>query len=234
VLENHLKAATVLILSVDRFASYKCFAKNRQNVVLAFCWTHVRRDFLDTANGFSELEDWGMGWVDSIGEIFHLNNQRLKHEIGSAKFNRADRSLRKALDAMKQRVESELTETYLHPQRAKRLNSLREHWEGLMVFVDHPWIPMDNSEAERRMRIAALGRKNYYGSGSVAGGHFAASLFSIFQTLKLWNVNPRKWLTEYLHACADNRGQVPDDLASILPWTMSKKQLARLQYPDTS
>jgi transposase len=84
------------------------------------------------------------------------------------------------------------------------------------------------------MRIAALGRKNYYGSGSVAGGHFAASLFSIFQTLKLWNVNPRKWLTEYLHACADNRGQVPDDLTSILPWTMSKKQLARLQYPDTS
>ena len=135
VLENHLKAATVLILSVDRFASYKCFAKNRQNVVLAFCWTHVRRDFLDTANGFSELEDWGIGWVDSIGEIFHLNNQRLKHEIGSAKFNRADRSLRKALDAMKQRAESELTETYLHPQRVKRLNSLREHWDGLMVFV---------------------------------------------------------------------------------------------------
>jgi len=40
------------------------------------------------------------------------------------------------------------------------------------------------------MHIAALGRKNYYGSGSVAGGHFTACLFSIFQTLKLWNVNP--------------------------------------------
>jgi hypothetical protein len=64
-----------------------------------------------------------------------------------------------------------------------------------MVFVDHPWIPMDNSEAETRMRIAALGRKSYYGSGSVASGHFTAWLFSIFQTLKLWDVNPRKWLT---------------------------------------
>ena len=69
-----------------------------------------------------------------------------------------------------------------------------------MVFVDYPWIPMDNSEAERRMRIAALGRKNYYGSGSVWNGHFTACLFSIFQTLKLWNVNPRKWLTRYLQA----------------------------------
>jgi transposase len=230
VLENHLKVVSVLILSVDRFAAYKSFAKDHKDVVLAFCWTHVRRDFLDTAKGFSELEAWAMAWVDSIGEIFHLNNQRVKHEIDSAEFVKADQSLREALDAMKQQFESELTEAYLHREKTKRLNSLREHWEGLMVFVDHPWIPMDNSEAERRMRIAALGRKNYYGSGSVASGHFTASLFSIFQTLKLWNVNPRKWLTEYLQACADNRGQVPDDLTCFLPWMMSAEQLAKLQY----
>ena len=76
VLEKHLKVVTILILNVDRFSSYKSFAKDRKDVVLAFCWTHVRRDFLDTANGFSELEVWAMRWVDSIGEIFHLNNQR--------------------------------------------------------------------------------------------------------------------------------------------------------------
>jgi transposase len=230
VLENHLKVVSVLILSVDRFPSYKSFAKDHKDVVLAFCWTHVRRDFLDTANGFSELDAWAMAWVDSIGDIFHLNNERVKHEIDSAEFAKADQSLREALDAMKQRFESELTEAYLHPERAKRLNSLREHWEGLMVFVDHPWIPMDNSEAERRMRIAALGRKNYYGSGSVASGHFTACLFSIFQTLKLWNINPRKWLSRYLQACADNRGQVPNDLTHFLPWMMSAEQLAKLQY----
>jgi len=230
VIEKHLNVVSVLILSVDRYSSYKSFAKDREYVVLAFCWTHVRRDFLDTANGFSELEAWAMGWVDSIGEIFHLNNQRVQHEVDSIEFAKVDQSLREALDAMKQQFESELTEAYLHPERAKRLNSIREHWEGLMVFVDHPWIPMDNSEAERRMRMAALGRKNYYGSGSVASGHFTACLFSIFQTLKLWNVNPRKWLTRYLQACADNRDQVPDDLTCFLPWMMSAEQLAKLQY----
>ncbi|MHC4173429.1 MAG: IS66 family transposase [Planctomycetota bacterium] len=230
VLENHLKVVSVLILSVDRFPSYKSFAKDRKDVVLAFCWTHVRRDFLDTANDFSELEAWAMAWVDSIGEIFHLNNQRVEHEVDSPEFAQADQSLREALDAMKQQFESELTQAHLHPERAKRLNSLGEHWEGLMVFVDHPWIPMDNSEAERRMRIAALGRKNYYGSGSVWSGHFTACLFSIFQTLKLWNVNPRKWLTRYLQACADNRGQVPDDVMRFLPWAMSAERLAKLQY----
>jgi len=234
VIEKHVKVVSVLILSVDRYSSYKCFAKDRENVILAFCWTHVRRDFLTSAKGFDELEAWGMGWVESIGEVFHLNNLRVKHEIDSPEFDQADQSLRKTLDAMKQQFELELTEENLHPEKAKRLNSIKAHWEGLLVFVDHPWIPMDNSEAERKMYIAALGRKNYYGSGSVWSGHFTASLFSIFQTLKLWKINPRKWLTQYLHACAENRSQVPPDLTCFLPWTMSPEQLARLQYPDTS
>ena len=234
VIEKHLNVVSVLILSVDRYSSYKSFAKDRENVILAFCWTHVRRDFLTSAKGFDELEAWGMAWVDSIGEIFHLNNQRMAHEVDSPEFAQADQSLRQALDAMKQQFELELAEENLHPERAKRLNSIKAHWEGLLVFVDHPWIPMDNSEAERRMVTAALGRKNYYGSGSVWSGHFTASLFSIFQTLKLWKINPRKWLTEYLQKCAENHGHSPKDLACFLPWTMSKEQLARFQYPDTS
>jgi len=234
VIEKHLNIVSVLILSVDRYSSYKCFAKDRENVILAFCWTHVRRDFLTSAKGFDELEAWGMAWVDSIGTIFHLNNLRIAYEIGSPEFVQADKSLREALDAMKQQFELELTEENLHPEKAKRLNSIKEHWEGLLVFVDHPWIPMDNSEAERKMYIAALGRKNYYGSGSVWSGHFTASLFSIFQTLKLWKINPRKWLTQYLQACAENRSQAPPDLTCFLPWTMSKEQLARHRYPEPS
>ncbi len=234
VIEKHLDVVSVLILSVDRYSSYKSFAKDRERVILAFCWTHVRRDFLTSAKGYDELHVWGMAWVESIGNIFHLNNLRLKHEIDSPEFARADQVLRQALDRMEQQFESELTEENIHPEKAKRLNSIKDHWEGLQVFVDHPWIPMDNSEAERRMYTVALGRKNYYGSGSVWSGHFTASLFSIFQTLKLWKINPRKWLTQYLQACAENRGQSPPDLTCFLPWTMSKEQLARLRYPDAS
>jgi transposase len=235
VIENHLNGINrVLILSVDRYSSYKCFAKDSENIILAFCWTHVRRDFLTSAKGFDELEPWGMAWVESIGKIFHLNNLRLEHEIDSSEFVQADLLLREALDTMKHQFESELTEENLHPEKARRLNSIKDHWEGLQVFVDHPWIPMDNSEAERKMITAALGRKNYYGSGSVSSGHFTACLFSIFQTLRLWKINPRKWLTQYLQSCAENRGQSPQDLACFLPWTLSEDQLAQYRYPDTS
>jgi hypothetical protein len=35
----------------------------------------------------------------------------------------------------------------MDPECVAVLKSMKEHWEGLGVFVEHPEIPMDNSEA---------------------------------------------------------------------------------------
>ena len=84
--------------------------------------------------------------------------------------------------------------------------------------------PWTNNESERRMRVAAVARKNFYGSGSLWSGQLTAVLFSIFQTLGLWNINPRLWLTDYLEACASNQQKAPDDLTPFLPWEMSEEK----------
>lgn len=234
VIEKHLNGSAVEILIVDRYSAYKSYAKKHKNVILAFCWTHTRRDFLNTARGFKELYEWGMSWLEDIGKIFHLNNLRVSNEIGSEEFKKADKVLRESLDNMKQRFESELTEDKLYPEKERRLKSIKNHWKGLLVFVEYPWIPMDNSQAERLMRIVALGRKNYYGSMSEFSGRFTAMMFTVFQTLGRWNINRRKWLAWYLETCADNGGRPPPDVTGFLPWNMSGEQLAQLQYPDTS
>ena len=52
-------------------------------------------------------------------------------------------------------------------------------------------------------------------------GHLAAMMFSIFQTLELHGICPRKWLTRYLSACAETRGRVPEDIARFLPWNLT-------------
>jgi transposase len=65
------------------------------------------------------------------------------------------------------------------------LKSFATHWEGLMVFVDHPQIPMDNNGSERTLRNPVVGRKNYYGSGAIllsARHHFPAQPFGLAKT----------------------------------------------------
>jgi len=83
---------------------------------------------------------------------------------------------------------------------------------------------MDNNESERLERNPVIGRKNFYGSGSLWSGQLAAMLFSIFQTLGLWKMNPRLWLQAYLEACAAHQGRAPQDLSAFLPWNMSETQ----------
>ena len=83
--------------------------------------------------------------------------------------------------------------------------------------------------AERDARLAVVGRKNFYGSGSEWSGQLAATMYSVLMTLKLWRLNARTWLGAYLQACADNGNRAPPDIDAFLPWTMDAQRLAAMR-----
>jgi transposase len=223
--EDHLGEAATGILNVDRYSAYKALpqVKNGQ-IRLAFCWAHQRRDFLEVAASWPAEAAWAQAWVTAIGELYHLNEQRLAVVADRLAFVPRNNALRQAVAAMQQRWQQELATPQLHPARAKALASLGEHWEGLTLFVEHPAVPMDNNAAERVERGPVVGRKNYYGSGALWSGRLAALLFSVLQTLRLWGLNPRLWLGAYLRACAEAGGQPPANVAAFLPWNLSAER----------
>src|SRR3954453_11232505 len=134
---------------------------------------------------------------------------------------------------MCQQMEEELAQEKLHPAKKKVLSSMKEHWQGLTLFVDNPQVPMDNNQSERTLRIAALCRKNYYGSGSEWSGKLAVWMFSIVATLKKHRLEPRKWLTAYLQACAQAGGKAPEEVDKWLPWELSAQQKKDMAFqPD--
>jgi len=217
------------ILNVDRYAAYKVLLDNGR-ILLAFCWAHVRRDFLAIAKDWGEAhEAWGLGWVAQIAALYGLNRQRLALREQPERFTEVQTQLEAALEQMATARDAQLRDAELHPARRKVLESLQRHWSGLVLFVAHPEVPMDNNRAERAQRPQVIGRKNYYGSGARWSGELAAMLFSLLQTLLLWNINPRGWLTGYLGACAENAGNAPHDAEQWLPWNLSAAQQLELQ-----
>ena len=222
-------------LMVDRFASYKFLA---EALLLAFCWAHVRRDFLMFHPGADAAgQDWADEWIERIGELYRLNEVRIEQgrdltapvlpapfvrmDVGRMKtptYAQSQQALVQQVTTLAQVRDAQLAQAALPSPRRKMLASLREHWEGLTLFLDHPEIPLDNNGAERGGRPAAVGRKNYYGSGSVWSGQLMAMLMTLFQTLALHGVDDRGYLTAYLEACAQNQGQPPSDLTPWLPW----------------
>jgi transposase len=213
------------IMNVDRYSAYKAMAQVKEGkIILAFCWAHVRRDFLGVLTGWPELTDWAWEWIEQIAALYECNNQRLDLEDGTSAYAAAEQKLRTQIEQMRQRRNRELAEPKLRQPQHKVLTSLQEHWAGLTVFVDHPEIPLDNNEAERRQRGPVVARKNYYGSGSIWSGRLAAMLFSLFQTLQMWGMDTGKWLTAYLSACAQARGKPPPQLERYLPWNMTPQE----------
>jgi transposase len=235
--EDHYPAQAGGVLMVDRYGAYKAMLQVKNGtLVLAFCWAHVRRDFVRAGKGWPELHAWALQWLQRIRELYQLNRQRLAQPAEPARQD----ALRQAVAAMQQQRDAELADPALRAGARKVLISLQEHWTGLTLFVDDPRIPMDNNLSERRLRGPALGRKNYYGSGALWSGRLAAALFSLLATLKLWKINPRLWLQWYLQSCAEAGGQAPKDIEPFLPWNLSEDMRGKLsltaaeQKPDTS
>jgi transposase len=233
--EDHLGPEAFGILNVDRYSAYKAMAQVKAgNILLAFCWAHVRRDFLAVARDWPCQEAWGLDWVQDIGEIYHLNDQRLEAQDDPLTFAQRHESLRVAVERMAQRRQRERDEPQLHPARRKVLESLHDHWAGLTLFVDVWDVPMDNNAVERTLRGPVVGRKNYSGSGSWWSGWLAAMLFSVLHTVERWDLNPRLWLTAYLEACALAGGQAPAPVDRYLPWQMSAEEKQRYGGPPVA
>jgi transposase len=228
--ENHFRAESRGVLVVDRYAAYKAMSWVKDGfLVLAFCWAHVRRDFIRVGKGWSELKTWALEWLRRIRVLYRWNDRRLAAQKDTAAFGEADGRLRQAVAEMKTQMETELARADLATPCRKALESLQEHWEGLTRFVNDPRIPMDNNASERRARGPAVARKNFYGSGSLWSGQLAAALFSTFATLLLWKLNPRKWLTWYFEHCAMAGGKVPKDIQPFLPWNLNATKRNELE-----
>ena len=226
--KQHLGEDAEGILNVDRYSAYKALG---EKIRLAFCWSHIRRDFVRVRDGYDQLQGWAEAWIERINELFHRNKQRLAVRADEDAFAREDQAVRAAVAQMAQVRDEELAQSTLHTVQRKTLESLQRHWEGATIFVDHPDIPMDNNEAERYLRTPVVGRKNYYGSGSVWSGIFTAIVFSLLQTYLRNGLDPQQVLVAYFEACAQHGGKPPEDLEAFLPWNLSEEQKRAWAFP---
>jgi transposase len=224
--EDHYPPQAGGVLMVDRYSAYKAMLQVKNGtLILVFCWAHVRRDFVRVGKGWPELKSWALDWLRRIRDLYRWNRQRLARASDAA----AQTGLEQVVAAMRQQLDAELADPALRMPARKTLTSLQEHWTGLTHFVNDPRIPLDNNLSERRLRGPALGRKNYYGSGALWSGRLAATLFSILATLKLWQINPRLWLSWYLQSCAEAGSRTPTDIEPFLPWNLSDDIRAKWQ-----
>jgi len=164
---------------------------------LAFCWAHVRRKYVKAepfAPTCAEV-------IALIGKLYEIERELpnphsltgVEQEVALAHIL-AVRRRRSApvVDAIKAWAERQqgLPESTFR----KAIKYMLDLWHGLTVFIENPWVPLDNNLVERQIRPLVVGRKNHYGSKSKRGTEVAALFYSLIETAQLRGEEPAAYL----------------------------------------
>ena len=180
------------VLMCDGYKAYISLSVKYARVVLAHCWAHVRREFVEIEKTSPVLCG---KVVDLIDKLYTVERQCPKGPEGDETRRRL-RNLesRPIVDEIVEwffgAVPKCLPESGLH----KALGYMVNMWPGLVLFLDDPQIPLDNNGTERAVRGPVVGRKNHYGSHSLRGTEVAATLYSLVESAKLNHLDPRLYL----------------------------------------
>lgn len=169
----------------------------------AHCNAHARRYFFKAWSNYKESEFY----LDHYHEIYQLEKQAKAKPPPEKLEIRAQMTSR--FKAMKQRALEELPGYPRNGKYGKALRYYLNNYETLTLFLTDEQVPIDNNAQERSLRSHVVGRKTWYGTHSKRGALTSAIMFSIVETCKLNQVNPREYF--------ENLTQ--DLLAGLKPYT---------------
>lgn len=177
----------------DGFSGYSVLAE--LGIPQANCWAHARREFLP----LEEHDPTVKPILDLIDELFTIDREAKDFaELRRLREEKSDPVLKR----LRELLFSELPKSRSGSQKRKAIEYTIKRWEGLTMFATDTRLPLSNNEAERTVRHAVVGRKNYYGSGTHSGAETAATLFTIIESCKKNDVDPRSFLLMSLERAA--------------------------------
>ena len=200
------------ILQVDGYGGYAALARKRQQIVLAFCWSHVRRKFFEQAPTSPVATDV----LRRIASLYLIEDEVRGMPPEQRRVVRAERS-RVIVDDLRLYLDARLRQVSSKSKLAEAIRYALTHWDGLSRFLDDGRIDLDSNTVERSIRPLALNRKNALFAGSDEGGDNWAVIATLIECCKLNGVNPHEWLTATLSKLA--AGHHATQLAKLMPWT---------------
>ena len=207
------------ILQCDGYTAYKTLAAANEGITLAFCWSHVRREFVELAKG--KTAPIATETLQRIAALYAVEAEiRGKSpEVRKAARQAKSKPLVEALFAW---LEEQLARLPGGSPTAKAIRYPLNHREGLCRFLDDGRIELDTNVVERAIRPVCLSRKNsLFASGDDGGARWCAAA-SLVETCKLNGVDPQRYFTDLLTRLVN--GWPNDRIDELMPWCWANPQ----------
>jgi transposase len=212
--ERHLATYSGL-MQADAYSGYNgLYVEGRKpgQIIEAACWAHGRRKFFELAE--LQKAPVAIEAVRRIDELFAIEREINGKSPIERHAVRQERT-KPLADALETWLQAERKKLSSKAPVAKAIDYSLKRWRAFTRFLDDGRLCMSNNAAERAVRGIAVGRRNWTFCGSDSGGHRAAAMFTLIETCKLNDVDPRAWLADVLARIADHPAK---QITDLLPW----------------
>jgi transposase len=178
------------------------------------CWCHLRRKLFEARMAAGDDADVG---IDKMRGLFRVEHEATVRRIVGSPDHLALRKKKSAslVEAFFTWVAA--TTPNVLPQSAlgQALGYATRQRARLELFLTDARIPLHNNASERRLRVVALGRKNFLFVGHPRAGRNLAGLYSLVGSCIANSVEPTEYLTDVLARVADAKTDA--QLDALLP-----------------
>jgi len=201
------------ILQTDGYSGYNDL-HTKSSIISVGCWDHCRRKFTDVIKvADKEKKGKAAQLVLLINRLYEVEREAREMHFAERKAYRQEKA-QPVLDIIQDQVKN----IYAPPKSLLgiALTYITNQWLYLTEYINHGEVPISNIWIENQIRPFALGRRNWLFTGTPESANKAALLYSLIQTCKMNNIQPRAYLEYVLNqAHAMRRGDISP--TSLLP-----------------
>lgn len=207
-------------LQVDGYAGYSRLSRTDRNggpLVLAYCWAHVRRKFLDVYKATKSPKAKAV--VELINEMYGTET-RLKGQSAEARLAVRQAETAPKINQIRELLENLSGQIAMKSALGDAIKYTLKLFDGLAVFMTDGRVEIDSNPVENTIRPIAMLRKNALFAGSPVGGRNWAVMASLMATCRMNGVEPYAYLNWVFEQMA--AGLPRAQYHTLLPWNCSK------------
>ena len=210
------------ICVTDGYQVYHTLEKEKEDLIIAGCWVHMRRRFEQAQEVIPKEARKG-----TVSYMVMKQIQAIYREEGKLKDLNYKERLVQRQAIIKPLVDAFFV--YLKQNQAEVPDSGKLHdaftyalnqEKYLKVFLEDGEVPIDNNASERAIRGFCVGKKNWQMIDTINGAKTSAMIYSIAETAKANNLKPYDYFEHLLEEIPKHMEDTDRNfLENLLPWS---------------
>jgi len=210
------------VCMTDGYQVYHTLEKEREDLTIAGCWAHARRRFDEALKAMprgSQKGSLAYKALAMIQAIYNTDNplKELPPDERKERRQLAVRPLVEAYFAWCRENEGRISKKN---KTGEGISYSLNQEKYLKVFLDDPYVPLDNNSAEQSIRNFCIGKKNFVMIDTISGAKASAVIYSIVETAKANNLNVYEYIKHLLTEIPNHMDDKNLDFCEdLLPWS---------------